>query len=65
MIKAILSNGTMVLGLSAINIERMKEGKPILFDGRPLGYQGLIGICYGETEEQIIKDLKEAGETRQ
>lgn len=65
MIKAKLSNGTLILGLTAENVMRMKEGKPIKFDGRPFGYPGTIGICYGETEEAIVQDLVEAQETRQ
>lgn len=57
MIKARLSNGTIVLGLSARNLERLKGGEPILFDGRRFGFAGNVAILYGETEEAIAKDL--------
>ncbi len=60
MIKARLSNGTLILGLSAVNLERLKANEPILFDGRPFGFSGNIGIVYGETEEAITRDLLRA-----
>jgi hypothetical protein len=59
-IKALLSNGTVILGLSAMNVERLKAGDPIKFDGRPLGFPGDVGIVYGETELAILHDLQEA-----
>ncbi len=57
MIKARLSDGTLILGLSAENLKRLQQGKPILFDGHQLGYPGKIAIVYGETEDAIAKDL--------
>lgn len=68
MIKARLDNGMVILGLSEINIQKLKEGFPIKFDGRPLGFPGDVGIVYGETEIAILHDLqKSAGrpETQQ
>jgi hypothetical protein len=68
MIKAKLNDGTVILGLSEENIKRLKEGQPIKFDGRPLGFPGTVGIVYGETEIAILHDLQQAeggAETRQ
>jgi len=60
MIKAKLSNGTLILGLSALNVQKLKEGMPIVFDATELGYAGDICICYGATEEDIARDLMAA-----
>lgn len=60
MIKAKLNNGTVILGLSALNVEKLKLGFPIHFDGRPLGFAGDVGIVYGETELEILHDLQKA-----
>lgn len=57
MIKAKLSNGAIILGLSALNIERLKADSPIKFDGRPLGFPGDVFIVYGETEVAILHEL--------
>jgi hypothetical protein len=59
MIKAKLSNGTLFLGLSAKDIEKLMEGRPIRFDARMFDYNGDIIIGYGVTE-QAIKDELEA-----
>jgi hypothetical protein len=64
MIKAKLSNNTLILGLSAMNIDRLKSGMPIKFDARPFGYAGEIAIIFGETEEHIAKDLLRVSGTR-
>ena len=45
------------MGLSALNVQKLKQGLPIVFDGRPFGISGRIIIVYGETEEQIMKDV--------
>jgi len=57
MIKAKLSDGTLILGLSALNIAKLKEGMPILFDGRPVGLVGYVAILYGETEDDIMREI--------
>jgi len=62
-IKARLSNGTLILGLSRLNVERLQEGKPIHFDGRRFGYPGDIAIVYGETEDSIAAELLELSGT--
>jgi hypothetical protein len=57
MIKAQLSNGAVLLGLSFMNVEKLKQGKPIKFDGRSFGFPGDVIIVYGETEEAIAKEI--------
>jgi hypothetical protein len=67
-IKALLSNGAIVLGLSEMNVRELKKGRPIRFDGRPMGFQGTVFICYGETEVAILHELQQAegrAETKQ
>jgi len=51
------------IGITAANIEKLKEGKPILFKLSDLGldWPGEVTIFYGETEEKITKELAEAG----
>lgn len=59
MIKARAGNA-IVLGLSKINLDRLKEGKPIAFDGKEIGIPNRrIFIMYGETELEIIHELEE------
>ena len=56
-------NGTLYcFGLSDRNIELLKEGKPIVIDMAEMGIPDMvIGIMYGETEEAIIEELRQAG----
>jgi hypothetical protein len=60
MVKAHLSNGAVLFGLSFMNVEKLKQGKPIKFDGRPFGFPGDVIIVYGETEQIIARDILEA-----
>lgn len=47
------------LGLSAKNVELLKEGKPIVVKGEEIGLPRVeIFIFYGETEESMKEDLK-------
>lgn len=48
-------------GLSEKNIERLKEGSPILFDAKELGIDASVTIFYGETEEKMVKDFQKHG----
>jgi hypothetical protein len=68
-IKAWLTNGNVILGLSKENITRLVAGSPMKFDARPLGFPGTISIVYVETELAILHELQEAEglaqETRQ
>lgn len=50
----------IVLGLSALNVERLMAGQPILFDAGTLGpeFGGFkLSIVYGRTEADIAADL--------
>jgi hypothetical protein len=47
----------MVLGLSAGNVRKLKDGMPIIFDGSPFGWPADVLILYGETEADIAKQL--------
>lgn len=67
MIKALLGNGTVLIGLSARNIERLQAGQPILFDLTALGLAPQqVAIAAGATEEDIATELqREGGKMRQ
>lgn len=57
MIKARAGN-VVIFGLSRLNLERLQEGKPIMFDGAEVGLDGnKIVIMYGETEQAIADEL--------
>lgn len=47
----------MGMGLSELNIRKLKEGMPILVDD-PTFFKGKIVIMYGKTEQAIMEDLK-------
>jgi hypothetical protein len=56
------THGTLIgLGISAGNITRLKEGKPIHVNLAELNlpWRGEIMIMYGETENDIQEELKE------
>jgi hypothetical protein len=47
------------LGLSHKNLELLKSGKPIKFDGEAVGLKDVdVLIFAGETEETMQEDLK-------
>jgi hypothetical protein len=49
-------------GLSAGNVEYLKQGKPIVIDMREMGVSNMtIVLLYGETEETIAEELKKYG----
>jgi hypothetical protein len=52
---------TYLFGLSAKNLEKLREGKPISFDLEPLGGFGHVYIMYGETEAHIAAELQAVG----
>ena len=56
MIKAIIK-GNLILGIDKENVKRLTSDKPILFDGKPFGFDGQIAIVYGETLWDIAKSL--------
>lgn len=48
------------LGLSKRNLELLEAGKPISFSGEQVSLDGLdILILYGETEDDIQRELEE------
>lgn len=59
MIKAKLSNGDLVFGLSEENVRRLKEGQPVKINLKDMGLEDRnILIVYGETEgENIRRDV--------
>jgi predicted SpoU family rRNA methylase len=60
MIRARLSNGSFIFGIDAENVRRLKEGKPIYVDLRPMGGSDVFMLMYGDTLEDIEKELAEA-----
>ena len=57
---ALQANGRRLLGigLSAENLKRLKEDKPIYFSSEQCGLSGFdILIVFGQTEESIQVDL--------
>ena len=44
------------MGLSELNIKKLKEGMPILVNDETF-FNGQILIMYGRTEKEIIKEL--------
>lgn len=60
MIKA-RSGDLVIFGLSRMNLEKLQEGKPIVFDGKEVGLDGKrVLIIFGETENAIVRELAEA-----
>lgn len=60
MIKA-RSGDLVILGLSRLNVEKLQEGKPIVFDGGEVGLTGArVLIMFGETENDIVRELAQA-----
>lgn len=55
----------VLLGLEAKNIELLKEGKPMFIRGDEYGLDldFDVTIIYGDTAEDIIRLLKDAGVT--
>lgn len=52
----------LCIGLEAGNIERLKRGEPIKFPAEKLDMPGFdIFIHYGETKEQMVKDIEGVG----
>jgi hypothetical protein len=45
----------LVLGLSFANLDMLRAGKPIKFDGTPYGYPGTILIFAGATERAMAE----------
>lgn len=56
-------NGRKLLGLgiSQGNVDKLKEGKPILVEGEKLGLPFDVFLFYGETEATMVQSLRDAG----
>jgi len=58
-------NGRQIIGIgiSAVNVERLKEGKPIHVNLEEMGlpWKAEILLMYGETEQAMADELSEAG----
>lgn len=58
MIKAKLTDGTLIFGLSKLNVEKLQQGMPILINLKDMELEDRkIVILYGETEDQIMINL--------
>jgi hypothetical protein len=60
MLRLKLSDGTLILGLDAESIQRLKEGKPIKVDLDTLGGARSLAIMYGDTLADIQAELEAA-----
>lgn len=58
MIKARLSNGIFVLGITADNLRLLKEGKPLVCDLSELGGTDFVSVIYGDTIQAATKELE-------
>lgn len=59
MIKARLSNGGLILGITKENVERLQQGKPIKVEHAEIGTtSGDIFIVYGDTAQDLMDQLK-------
>jgi hypothetical protein len=66
MIRARLSNGDFLFGLTVENIERLVAGMPIAVNlGELGGPDQRLMIMYGDTQEDILIELREAGALRE
>lgn len=60
MLKAV-SGKLIFLGLSDANLERLKAGQPIAFNGSEIGFPGhTFCILAGATEADILREIDEA-----
>jgi hypothetical protein len=53
-----VGNSTLLLGISRPNLEMLMEGKPILKKAADLGTNCDIVIVGGESEDQILDDMR-------
>jgi hypothetical protein len=60
MIRARLTNGAFILGLTRENIERLQLGKPIIVSLAQLGGTDDVCIMFGETQQDIMRELERA-----
>ena len=58
MLRMRLSNGDFMFGIDAENVRRLKDGKPIVIDLKPMGGTDKLYIMYGETMEEIACEIE-------
>jgi hypothetical protein len=51
----------LLLGITARNLEKLKEGQPIYFEPRGKEKITKIAIMYGEDKTTILKELEKTG----
>lgn len=61
MIRARLSDGRFLLGIDANNVQKMKEGKPLVVDLSDHGGVDCFIMVYGDTLADVLKDITDAG----
>lgn len=54
-------NLMILIGLSRANVDQLLEGRPILKGPQDTGVNVHVVIVGGETEDEIMQQLKEAG----
>jgi hypothetical protein len=60
MLRARLSNGTFLFGIDAENLRRLTSGMPLHVDMKGMGGHDRFIIVYGDTLEDIQRDLEVA-----
>ena len=62
MIKVRMSSGSVLLGITAENVERLLAGQPILLNLKDIGLPSQqIAIIYGPTIADLMDQLRENG----
>lgn len=62
MLKATLSNGDLVIGISTRNVELLQARKPVIINKRDFGkVEGNIIIVYGDSLTEIFNELRKIG----
>jgi hypothetical protein len=49
----------VILGITAENIDGLRNGSPIFFDGETLGLPGRVAIMFGETEIELATEIRQ------
>ena len=60
MLRARMNNGAFILGIDAENVDRLKNGQPILVCLAELGGSDDVLIMYGDTLQDIKNELERA-----
>jgi hypothetical protein len=46
-----------LFGLSALNLQKLRDGRPMVIDLEPMGGAGQILIMFGDTEADLLREL--------